>query len=122
MSFVSILKTIGSAILGVEHIAAPIAEIALPQFAPIIAKVDGIFGRLQNAITTIETQRPTDHGQVKADAVKADFEAGLAVALDALNLAGKKVAYDDAALQRAIDSQVAAYNAMAAVKASFKVV
>lgn len=123
MSFISILKTIGSVFLGIEHVAAPIAEALIPAAAPVIAEIDSIFSRLQSAITTVEAQSPVGTaGAVKSDVVTQDFNASLGVAQSVLAMAGKQLSYDTAALQTAINAQVAAYNAMAAVKASFKVI
>ena len=123
MSFINIIKKIGTVALGIEHIAAPIAETLLPGFAPIIAGIDNIFQHLTGAIVTVEANNPTTgQGVIKADAVTADFESGLELTQSILAMEGKKLTYDAAALQTAISSQVAALNAMAAVKASFKIV
>ena len=123
MSFVSILKKIGSIAISVEHVVAPIAETLLPAFGTTIAAIDGIFQRLQATIATVEVSNPAaGQGVVKAQAVVADFEAGLSFTQDILALEGKKLVWDDTQLQAAISAQVAAYNAMAALKASFKVV
>lgn len=122
-SFVSILKKVGSVILGIEHIAAPIAEIALPAFAGQIAEVDSLFTRLQSSISTVEANSPVGtNGQLKSDAVTADFNSALSLAQSVLGFTGKQITYDAAALQAAINAQVAAYNAMATLKGSFKVV
>jgi hypothetical protein len=123
MSFISILKTIGSTLLGIEHVAVPIADALLPAADPIIAEVDTLFGRLQNAITTVEANSPVGTaGTLKSDIVTQDFNASLGVAQSVLAMAGKQLSYDTAALQTAINAQVTAYNAMAALKASFKVI
>jgi len=119
MSFISILKRIGSVAIGIEHAAAPFINIAYPGFD----KLDAMFQRLQSTVLTIEANNPIDgQGQVKAAAVKADFAAGLQTTQDVLALTKKKLTYDDALLQQAIDAQVLAYNTMAKLKASFKVV
>lgn len=123
MSFVNILQKIFTVVAGVEHIAAPIAETLLPGFAPIITTIDGIFQKLQGTIATVEANNPvTGQGAVKSQAVIADFEAGLAFTQYAFSLEGKKLTYDLAALQEAINAQVAAYNAMSKVKDSFHIV
>ena len=123
MSFISILKKIGSVVLGAEHVIAPIAESLLPTLSGPIAAIDDIFQRLQATITTVEVSTPTDgQGTVKSAAVVADFESGLSFTQSILALEGKKLIWDDVQLQAAITAQVAAYNAMAALKASFKVV
>ena len=122
-SFITILKKVGSVLLGVEHLAAPIAEIAFPQFAGAIAEVDSLTGRLQNAITTVEANSPvgTD-GSLKSAAVIADFNAAIGLAQSVAGFAGKQISYDAGALQAAINAQVNAYNAAAALKASFHMV
>lgn len=123
MSFISIFKKIGTTLLGIEHVAAPVLSLVVPGAAPIITELDGIFQRLQTGIVTVEANNPVDgQGSVKADAVTADFNAGLDLTQSVLAMEGKKLTYDAAALQTAIASQVAALNAMAVVKASFKVV
>ena len=61
-------------------------------------------------------------GQLKSDMVTNDFASGLELTQQILALEGKQLTYDAAQLQIAINSQVAAYNAMAALKASFKVI
>ena len=118
MSFISILKTIGGAIVGVEKIAEPIVETLFPATTPLF----GIFDRLQTAITTVEQSLVGATGPVKSAAVVSDFEAGLALTQQILAVSGQQLSYDDAALQTAINSQVAAYNAFAALKTTFKVV
>jgi hypothetical protein len=123
MSFVSILKRIGAVATGIEQIAVPAAEAALPQFAPLIAEADGIFKRLQTTVATVEASNPADgQGQLKAQAVTTDFQASLELVQQVLALEGKTLTYDDTSLQTAINSQVAAYNAMAQIQASFKIV
>lgn len=112
MSFSSVLKKI----IGIEHAIAPIANIFVPGFA----QVDAIVSRVTNAVITIEQNDPRDgQGAIKAQAVMADFAAGLEVAQAVSHARGKLLVYDADALKLAIDSQVAMLNAMAKVKASF---
>ena len=120
-SFLSILTSIGKTVLGIEQVAAPIAETIFPAAAPIISALDKIFQNLQGAVVTAEVNNPTGNGQVKSDAVIADFQAGLALTQSVLALEHKELQYDAAALQTAISAQVGAFNAMAAVKASFHI-
>lgn len=123
MSFLSILKKVGSVALGIEHVAAPILGVVIPGAAPVIAEIDNIFKTIQTGVMTAEANHPTDGlGKLKSDAVIADFQSGIALAQEFMAMEGKTIAYDAAALQDAISSQVQAYNAMAALKASFKVV
>lgn len=115
MSFISVVKKI----LGVEHAVAPL----LGAFVPGIAIFDSIVTRVQNAIGTFEVNIPKDgSGAIRSEAVVNDFEASLEVTKAIAAAEGKKLVYDDAALQRGINAQVTAYNEFAAVKASFKFV
>ena len=118
MSFISILKTV----LGIEHTIAPFLSV-IPGVGSIVVGVDAIVQRVQAAIGTVEASNPGDgQGSLKAPAVIADFNAGLDLTQQVLALKGEKLAYDPAKLQDAIDKQVAAYNAFAALKSSFQIV
>ena len=120
-SFLGILKKIGAFALGIEHVAAPIVSAVFPQYAGIFTRLDGMFQRLIGAVVTAEQNNPADkQGPAKAEAVKADFEAGLEATNAILAQWGKKVTYDAGALTDAVTAQVAAFNAMARLKASFK--
>ena len=122
MSFISILKQIGGIVIGAEHIVAPVAEAILPSLSGPIAALDGIFQRLQASIATAEVNNPASgQGSAKAPAVVADFERGLELTQTVLAIEKKKLVYDGAQLAAAITAQVAAFNAMAALKASFKI-
>lgn len=122
MSFLSVFKTIGKGLLAAEHVAAPLASTIFPQFAPIIGKIDGLFGTTQAAIITAEANNPLDgQGGLKLTAVTNDFNAALAEMQSILAITGKQLTYDAAALDAAVSAQVAAYNAFAKVKASFKI-
>lgn len=122
MSFISILKKIGSVVIGAEHIVAPVVETLVPSLSGPIAAVDGIFQRVQATITTLEANNPSDgQGAIKSAAVVADFQSGLDLTQQILSVEHKKLSYDGAALQAAINAQVAAYNAFATLKASFKI-
>ena len=123
MSFISILTKVGQVALGIERAAAPMIETFLPASTPIIAAVDGIVGRIQGSITTVEANNPMDgQGQIKSAAVVTDFQDGIAIAQEVLAMEGKSLTYDSAALTTAITAQVAAYNAFATLKASIKIV
>lgn len=117
MSFWDKLRKVGRAVVTVEHAVAPIASAFFPQFAA----VDAIVTRVQGAIITAEANIPQDgQGALKAQAVIGDFEAGLDIAQSIAAARGKRLEYDKAALQEAINGFVAGYNGMAKVKASFK--
>ena len=120
MSFICILKKVGSVALGIEHVAAPILEAAVPGLAPVVATVDGLVQRIQNTITTVEANGPVSGGgQLKSAAVVSDFQSAIDLASTIAGLEGKTMTYDQQALQDAITAQVAAYNAFAKLKASF---
>lgn len=121
MSFLSIIKRIGSIALGIEHVAEPIVSTLIPASQPVFAILDPIFAKLQNAIMTVEVNKPIGTpGNVSSDAVIADFEASLELAQSIASAAGQVVTYDKAELQNAINFQVSALNSMAKVKASIK--
>lgn len=123
MSFVNILKKVGTILVGVEHVAAPVAAVVFPQFAGPIGLLDSFVTKIQGTIVTVENNNPLDgQGQVKQDAVINDFNAGLDLFQQTLALRGETLTYDQALLKDFIDNQVAAYNAAAKLKASFKVV
>ncbi len=121
MSFLSILKKIGSVsstVIGIEHTVSPL----ISTFVPGFAKIDDILQKIPSAVVAVEQAVPADgQGQAKSDAVVADFQSGLSFVQDILAMEGKTLAYDPAALQDAISSQVSAFNAMAALKGSFKI-
>lgn len=120
MSFKSIIKSIDGTLLGIEHVAAPIAEGLFPQFAAPIAALDNIFSRVPSTIITLESSVSDGQGQLKAQAVIADFETGLDFTNSILAMRSKMLDYDHVELQNAINSLVAGYNSLAKVKASFK--
>ena len=123
MNFLGIIKKIGTILVGVEHVAAPVISAAFPALAGPISLIDPIFQKLQNTIITVENNNPlSGQGQLKQDAVINDFTSGLDLTQQVLALQGKKLEYDENLLKDAITNQVAAYNAMAKLKASFKVV
>ena len=122
MSFLSIFKAIGKGLLIGEKIVVPLAETAFPAFAPLISKIDSLFGVTQAAIITAEQNNPLDgQGGLKLTAVTNDFNAALAELQSILAVTGKQITYDGGALNDAVAAQVAAYNAFAKVKGSFKV-
>ncbi len=124
MSFLSILKTIGTDALKVEHVVVPVAEALYPPAAPWLAKLDNLAQGLQGGIIKAESAGPLldANGALKATTVTADFEAGLQTTQSVLALEGKTLTWDDAMLQKAIASQVQAFNDFATLKASFKIV
>jgi len=123
VSFLSILKNVGTVALGIEHIAAPIISATVPGAGIILSRVDSIVSLVQSGIQRQEITNPaTASGPDKALAVANDFEAGLAITNEVMATQGKTMVYDKVALKTAIDAQVAAYNAMAAVKASMRMV
>jgi hypothetical protein len=122
MSFLSVLKKIGSVALGIEHVAAPIVALADPALAPFITKLDGWLSRTQTAVQQAEvTFTDAKAGGLKQAAVIQDFENGLVMAQDALAVTGKTIQYDAALYQKVIQDFVTAYNDAAAFKATWKI-
>lgn len=121
-SFLSIFKKVGSIALGFEHIAAPIASVMFPEFSPIITGMDRLFVDLQGNIVANENRSPVGGGPAKAAATAQSFVDGLSVVQDILAAEGKTLTFDQGKLQQVITAQVAAFNAMSEVKASFKIV
>ncbi len=123
MSFLSVLKKIGTVALGIEHIAVPIISAADPALAPVLAKVDGWLSRTQTAVQSAEaTYTDAKAGGLKSSAVLMDFENGLQTAQDALAVTGKTILYDQAQYQKVINDFVQAYNDAATFKAGWKIV
>ncbi len=120
MSFISILKKVGQTALGVEKV---VAATGLGAGIPGFLLLDSLLQRIPSAIIRGEIGNPVDkQGAIKAEVVVADFNEGLDFTQQILGLKGEKLAYDAALLQESINAQVAALNAMAKLKASFKVV
>ncbi len=123
MSFLSVLKKIGSVAIGIEHIAVPIISAADPALAPVLAKLDGWLARTQTAVQSAElTFTDAKAGGLKQSAVIQDFENGLATAQDALAVMGKTIQYDKAQYEKVIADFVTAYTDAAAFKAGWKIV
>lgn len=123
MSFWTVLKKIGAGVVKGVQIAEPIIQIVDPSLGAILSKFDPLFAKIITNVVTVEANNPVDgQGQIKSNAVIADFEAGLATTQSVLALEGKKLVYDDAALQKAITDFANGYNGLAAVKTSFKIV
>jgi hypothetical protein len=123
MSFLSVLKKIGTVALGIEHIAVPIISAADPAVGPLLAKLDGWLSRTQTAVQSAElTFTDAKAGGLKQAAVIQDFENGLQTAQDALAVMGKTIQYDKTQYEKVIADFVTAYSDAAAFKASWKVV
>jgi len=125
MSFISILKTIGSDALkvlkGVSTIAIPAAETAFPQFVPEISMVASWVSKFETAIDTAEQAIPAaQQGVAKAAAVTSSFQSDFAEFQSLASEMGFTMTYDNGALQAAINAQVAARNSLAALQATFK--
>lgn len=123
MSFWTVLKKVGSAVVGIEPVAAKIAELTFPQFAAPIAMLDNLVLKLHASVITTEAANPVDgKGALKASVVNADLDSYITTMNAGLALAGKRVMDDQTLRQAAIDATVAGYNATAAWKQSLKVV
>src|ERR1700729_3197853 len=107
MSFLSVLKKIGTVALGIEHVAVPIISSVDPALAPILTKLDGWITRTQTAVQSAEvTYTEAKAGGLKSNAVLQDFENGIQTAQDALAVAGKTIQYDAAQYQKVISDFV----------------
>lgn len=123
MSFLSVLKKIGSVVAGVEHVAVPILSLADPALAPLLGKIDGWVTRTQAAVLSAEgTITAVKSGGLKQQAVIADFETGIETAQAALAVTGKTIQYDVALYKKVIDDFVSAYNDAAEFKKTWKIV
>ena len=123
MSFLSVLKKIGSVALGIEHVAVPIVEGADPALIPVLSRIDTWINRTQSAIASAEsTYTAAKSGGLKSAAVQQDFINGIDTAQQALAVIGKKMQYDPAQYQKVIDAFTAAYNQAAAFKAGWKII
>jgi hypothetical protein len=118
--FVNSQKVVGVAGV-VEHVSVPIIGALIPGAAPILGAIDSIFQRVLGTIVTVEMQSPAGGGPDKMAASVGAFNDGLEMTQSILALEKKRLTYDQAKLQEAITAQVAAFNAFAQVKASFKV-
>lgn len=121
MSFLSVLKKIGTTALGIEHSIAPVLRL-IPGVGSVVAVVDDLVTKVQTAIVTVEHSIPDGGGPLKLDAVTKDFEATLDLTKSILALRGETVEYDKVEFQAAVADQVSFFNRMAKVKGSFKVV
>lgn len=121
MSFLSVLRKIGSVVAGVEHVAVPLISAVDPALAPLLSTIDGWVNRVQSTVLTVEANNPVDgQGQVKLQAVIADFEAGLSIANAIAAGHGKKIDYNHPKFDESVGHLVAFYNGMGEVKKSFK--
>ena len=110
MSFLSVLKKIGQVSLAV---AAPAAAIAGGPAAG--AAVAGLINKATTAIFSAEELHADvkDGGGVKRETVINQIKSDLELTRGILALDGKDLAYDEALLGKAVDSQVAAINSQA---------
>lgn len=123
MSFWGGIKKVFGVIAGVEHVAVQIVDIAEPQLAPWLNKIDGWLNRTQAAVLSVEnTVTQAKAGGIKEASVVADFENGLESAQAALAITGKTIQYDLAQYKQVIADFVAAFNDAAAFKATWKIV
>lgn len=123
MSFWNVLKKIAVGAVKAEQAALPLINLIDPALGTILSKLDPVFAKVITTVAVVEMNNPLDgQGQIKSNAVIADFEAGLATTQSVLALKNEKLTYDDAALQKTISDFANGYNGLAAVKQSFKIV
>lgn len=121
MSFVSILKKVGSVLLGAEKIAEPIIDDLYPPAAPWLARLDNLTQTVQASVIQTEVASPAGDPAAKSANVISDIDSYFSVMNAGLALAGKTVTDDPTLRQAAINATVAAFNADAAWKATFKI-
>lgn len=117
-SFANILSKIakaGGVVLGIEKTAAPFLSL-IPGVGPVVTAFDTIGSRVINAIAQVEAANPVGSGQLKSDAVVADFESGLEIAQAIAAAKGEQVVYDEATLRSGIQDLVSGFNKVASVK------
>lgn len=126
--FLSILKNVGRVAAGVEQVAGPlIGAVGGPGAQALVNLLDPVFQRLMSAPLAVEiqtahvTQKPPGFDQVRQAAVTTDFDSSLDLTRDILQMNGYELSYSMDLLRASNDAQVASYKAMAALKASFKV-
>lgn len=123
MSFLSVVKRIGSVALGIERVVIPVLATADPMLAPVLSQIDGWVTRTFTAVASAEnTVTAAKAGGLKSAAVQQDFVNGLETAQAALAVAGKTIQYDPALYQKVINDFAAAYNDAAAFKAGWKII
>lgn len=108
------------AVVGKDALAvAPIVGSAVGIVNPVLGTlITGLAGRITASITSVEqTVTEAKAGQLKSQTVIDDFNNALGLAQE---ITGKTITFDQAALQNAINAQVAALNAFASLKSSIK--
>lgn len=122
MSFANILSKItqiGNIALGVEKVAAPYLSL-IPGASDKVTAFDRIGTTVLNAIGHVEAINPVGGGQVKSDAVVADFESALEIAQAIADARGEMIVYDEPMLRSGIQDMVSGLNKIAQVKAGLK--
>ncbi len=110
MSFLSVLKKIGKVTLQL----APVAATAVGG-ATAGAAVANLINHTNNAIFSAEELHADikDGGPLKRESVINQIKADLELTKSVLEMGGQTLAYDEALLGKAVDSQVSAVNAQA---------
>ncbi len=121
MSFLSIVGNALGKIVGVERAVAPFVSF-IPGAAPVIHGFDLIASTVLSSMGKAEVGNPIGGGQIKADSVVADFEAGLEITKAVAEADGKQVVYDEATLRSALMDLTNGFNKLALVKASIKII
>jgi hypothetical protein len=116
MSFLSVLKGIGDVVRATAPLVSPLIGAFNPGAASIFTTIVGGITKAEDAF------KDPGMGVQKFALVVEEFETSLQLTNDVLGLKGEMLEYDAAALKEMVDSQVAALNAMAKLKASMKVV
>lgn len=121
-NFKSILSGIGkvlTTVLGVERVAEPLLHL-IPGVGQAVTVFDNFTSKILNGIGSLEVDQLDGQGNIKAQAIVDDFEAGLSIAKQLAALRGETVTYDEPELRAAISDIVSGLNRLAKVKGSIK--
>ena len=126
MSFLSILKTVGTDLLGVSKTVVADVENNAPAISAALSALNpaagAIFNTVTSSITAAEQYFSTPKsGAQKLTYVLGDFSQGLAIAQQVLALNGSTLNYNSTALTNFVNAQVAAMNALATLQGSFNI-
>lgn len=122
MSFLGILKVIGTDSLKVLGVASGVAQVATPVLGLSLGPVaSALLGKISTAITGAEALiQGAQQGAAKKQSVLKTLTQEIPQISEIIAEFGTGFTYDSAALSAAVDASVANYNAINAFVASFK--
>lgn len=116
---ISDLPIIGKDVATVGEAIAPVVNIWNPALGAILL---GVSGKVISAVTSAEQASPTpSSGATKMVMANSDIQSAIDMANEILALDGKVVTVDPLLITAAINATVAAFNAMGALKAGYKI-